>query len=256
MKILAVPKEDLKSIFYIFSRRIGIFVLFVFILFFDSTYFAAHFTNSQLPINILMGIGFLVMYYRANTRTKELMIYAVILGFAGEYLFSRGLHMYTYRLENVPLYVPFGHAALYGRIFMFSKAPIVRKHHKAVEELFAGIIILLATIYLLFFKDVFGFVMTFCVFLLLWKRPKERLFFFSMYILVAILEIGGTAFGAWSWPEIGFERFSFLPSNNPPSGIPLCYFLLDIGCFFFYTKRHKVAWNRLKKIRKHQKSTV
>ena len=250
MKILEVPKQDLKSIFYVFMRRIGIFVIFVFILFFDSIYFTEHVTNSQLPINIIMGIGFLVMYYRANTRTKELMIYAVILGFGGEYLFSRGLDMYTYRLENVPLYVPFGHAALYGRIFMFSKAPVVRKYHKAVEELFAVLIILFATIYLFFFEDVFGFVMTSIVFLLLWKRPKERLFFFSMYILVAILEIGGTAFGAWKWPSIGFDAFRFLPSNNPPSGISLFYFLLDIGCFFIYTKRHKTLWKRLKNIRK------
>jgi hypothetical protein len=250
MKILAVPQQDVKSIFYIFSRRIGIFVIFVFILFFDSIYFTEHVTNSQLPINIIMGIGFLVMYHRANTRTKELMIYAVVLGFAGEYLFSRGLNMYTYRLENVPLYVPFGHAALYGRIFMFSKAPVVRKYHKAVEELFAILIILCATSYLLFFGDVFGFVMSFFVFLLLWKRPKERLFFFSMYILVAILEIGGTAFGAWKWPSIGFDTFYFLPSNNPPSGISLFYFLLDIGCFYIYTKRHRILWARLKNIRK------
>jgi hypothetical protein len=250
MKIVEVPKQDVKAIFYVFSRRIGIFIIFVFILFFDSIYFTEHVVNSQLPINIIMVIGFLVMYHRANTRTKELMIYAVILGFGGEYLFSRGLNMYTYRLENVPLYVPLGHAALYGRIFMFSKAPIVRKYHKAVEELFAVIILLFATIYLLFFGDLFGFVMTSFVFLLLWKRPKERLFFFSMYILVAILEIGGTYFGAWKWPRIGFDAFHFLPSNNPPSGISLFYFLLDIGCFFIYTKRHKAPWERLKNIRK------
>lgn len=252
MKILDVPKQDLRSIFFIFNRRIGIFVIFVFILFFDSIYFSNNVTTSQLPINIIMGIGFVVMYYRANIRTRELMIYAVILGFGGEYLFSRGLNMYTYRLENVPLYVPFGHAALYGRIFMFSKAPIVRKHHKAVEEFFAIIIALLATVYLLFFKDVFGFIMTICVFLLLWKRPKDKLFFFSMYILVAILEIGGTYFGAWKWPELGFNTFDFLPSNNPPSGISLFYFLLDIGCFFIYKQRHKIAWSRVKKIREIQ----
>lgn len=246
MRILHVPTEDLKEIFYIFSRRIGIFVIFVFILFFDSIYFSENVTNSQLPINIIMGIGFIVMYFRANKRTRELMIYAVIIGFGGEYLFSRGLDMYTYRLENVPLYVPFGHAALYGRIFMFSKAPVVRKHNKAVEQLFALLILLLASFYLLFLNDVFGFVMTLCVFLLLWKKPKDRLFFFSMYILVAILEIGGTAFGAWKWPEIAFNTFTFLPSNNPPSGISLFYFLLDIGCFFIYTQRHKIAWKRLK----------
>ncbi|TXD50940.1 MULTISPECIES: hypothetical protein [unclassified Polaribacter] len=252
MKILSVPKEDLKQIISIFNREVGRFVFFVFVLFFDSIYFSKHVSDSQIWINILMLAGFFKMYFRSIPRVKELMIYAVILGFVGEYLFSRGLSMYTYRLENVPLYVPIGHAALYGRIFMFSKASIVRKYNKAIEQLFAIAIAVFAIIYLVFFTDVFGFVMTFCVFLLLLKRPKDRLFFYSMYILVAILEIGGTAFGCWKWPSIGFEVFEFLPSNNPPSGISLFYFLLDLGCFFIYTQRHKLAWFRLKNIRKNQ----
>ena len=93
--------------------------------------------------------------------------------------------------------------------------------------------------------------MTLVVFLLLWKRPKDRLFFYSMYILVAILEIGGTAFGCWKWPNTAFGVFGFLPSNNPPSGISLFYFLLDIGCFYIYTQRHKLTWSRLKSIRRN-----
>lgn len=251
MQILSIEKSDLKKIISIFNREIGRFVFFVFVLFFDSVYFAENVTNSQILINILMIAGFVKMYVRSTPRTKELMVYAVIIGFAGEYFFSRLLGMYTYKLENVPFYVPLGHAALYGRIFMFSKASVVKKHHKAVEQLFAISILLFATIYLVFFADVFGFVMTVCVFLLLWKRPKDRLFFYSMYILVAILEIGGTAFGCWKWPAIGFDYFSFLPSNNPPSGISLFYFLLDVSCFFIYTQRHKITWKRLKNIRRN-----
>jgi hypothetical protein len=249
MKILKIPKEDLKKIIAIFNRKIGLFVFFVFVLFFDSTYFSENVTNSQITINLLMSVGFFALYFRSTPRVKELMLYAVVIGLGGEYLFSRMLNMYTYRLENVPLYVPIGHAALYGRVFKFSTAPIVRKYHKAVEQLFSIVIILFATTYLLFFMDVFGFVMTVGVFLLLWKRPKDRLFFYSMYILVAILEIGGTAFGCWKWPSVGFNVFEFLPSNNPPSGISLFYFMLDIGCFFIYTQRHKITWMRLKNIR-------
>ena len=189
MGVLKIPKYDLKKFINVFNRRFGLFIIFVFVLFFDSIYFVENILDSQIPINILMIFGFIVMYWRANPRTKELMIYAVILGFGGEYLFSRGLNMYTYRLENVPLYVPLGHAALYGRIIMFSKAPVVRKYHKKIERLFGICIGIFATVYLIFFTDVFGFVMTICMFLLLWKRPKDKLFFFSMYILVAILEI-------------------------------------------------------------------
>ena len=252
MNFFSIPKQDLKKLISVFNRRFGLFIIFVFLLFFDSIYFVENIYNSQTPINIIMIIGFIVMYWRANPRTKELMIYAVILGFGGEYLFSRALGMYTYRLENVPFYVPLGHAALYGRIFMFSKAPIVRKYHVKIERLFGFVIGILALTYLIFFKDVFGFLMTILVFTLLFKRQKDRLFFYSMYILVAVLEIGGTAFGCWKWPEIAFNVFEFLPSNNPPSGISLFYFLLDISCFVIYTQKNKTAWSRLKNIRKNK----
>lgn len=246
MSVFTIPKQDLKLIIGAFNRKIGLFIAFVFVLFLDGTYFATQVTGSQLPINSVMTLGFILFYFRATPRVKELMIYAVILGFGGEYLFSRVLGMYTYRLENVPFYVPLGHAALYGRIFMFSKTPIVRKHHKDIEQLFGIFIGLFSLVYLIFFSDVFGFLMTIGVFLLLWKRPNDRLFFFSMYLLVATLEIGGTAFGAWKWPEIAFGVFEFLPSNNPPSGISLFYFLLDVSCFLVYIAINNNIFKRYK----------
>lgn len=254
MEILKIPKQELKQVFYIFCRKIGIFILFIFMLYFDGLQFSETTSNAQLYVNVLAIISFFLMYFRANPRTRKLMIYAVVVGFLGEYFFSVYLGMYTYRLENVPLYVPFGHAALYGRVFIFSKDSLIKKHHKAIEQFFTICILLLATIYLIFFKDVFGFAMTVCVFLLLLKRPKDRLFFYSMYILVALLEIGGTAFGAWKWPNVAFNVVEFLPSNNPPSGISLFYFLLDVACFLIYTQRNKIGWKRLRNIRKLSKS--
>ena len=155
MIIFNVPKEDLKKIRDVFIRKIGFFIFFIFVLFLDSNYFSKNVTNSQILINILMLVGFFLLYFKSKPRVKELMLYAVLIGIGGEYLFSRVLDMYTYRLENVPLYVPIGHAALYARVFKFSSAPIVRKHHKAVEQLFLIIIVSFATIYLFFFTDVF-----------------------------------------------------------------------------------------------------
>ncbi|MAD96509.1 MAG: hypothetical protein CMB99_04195 [Flavobacteriaceae bacterium] len=250
--IVSVPKTDLIKLSKIFLRKVGIFIGFIFILFFDGTYFTENYVNSQLPINILALLSFFWMYKRAFPRTRKLMLYAVFLGLAGEYLFSIYLGMYTYRLENVPWYVPLGHAALYGRVFIFSKDSLARKYHKEIEELFALIIIGFAVVYVCFFSDVFGFLMTFFVFFLLWFRPKDRLYFFTMYIVVALLEIGGTAFGCWEWPSTAFGVFEFLPSNNPPSGISLFYFLLDVGCFVMYILFHQKAWKRLIKVRKIQ----
>ncbi len=55
--------------------------------------------------------GYFGTYYRATLRLKQLVIYAGIIGFAGDYLFSRVLKMHTCRLPNTPLYAPLGHAA-------------------------------------------------------------------------------------------------------------------------------------------------
>ena len=131
-----IPTSDVVKIVKLFSRKIGLFFLAVAGLYLDSAVLAEKFEYNQLVINIVMLIGFYYLYKRSVKRTRELMIYAVIIGFLGEYLFSVYLGMYTYRLENVPLYVPFGHAAVYARVFVFAKAPIVRQYHKKIENFF------------------------------------------------------------------------------------------------------------------------
>ena len=80
-----------------------------------------------------MLVAFLVLYKRSVKRTRKLMIYAVIIGFIGEYLFSIVLGMYTYRLSNLPFYIPLGHAVVYARTYCFSKASIVNKYQKEIE---------------------------------------------------------------------------------------------------------------------------
>jgi hypothetical protein len=250
--MFSIPKADLKEIFKVFLRRIGLLFVFVIALYFDGTHFASIYPHAQLVTNIFMIIAFFILVYRSNKRTRELMLYAVIIGLGGEYLFSIGLDMYTYRLENVPWYIAFGHAAVYARVYMFSKAPIVRKYWKEITRFFYLIIFIFSLIYLIAFNDVFGFVMTLAVFAMLIKRPKDRLFFLTMYIVVAVLEIGGTAYGAWRWPDIAFGEFSFLPSNNPPSGISLFYFLLDVGCFVIYILVNRTAWKRFRRMKQYK----
>lgn len=249
--MIGIPGSDLQKIIKVFIRRIGLLFLFVLALYFDGTHFASIYPHAQLVTNIFMIIAFFILYYRSNKRTRELMIYAVFIGLGGEYLFSRGLEMYTYRLDNVPWYIAFGHAALYARVYMFSKTPIVRKYWKEITKFYYIIISIFAFIYLIAFNDVFGFVMTIGVFAMLINRPKDRLFFLSMYFVVAVLEIGGTAYSTWVWPDTAFGEFSWLPSNNPPSGISLFYFLLDVGCFVIYILVNHKTWKRFRSIKKH-----
>jgi hypothetical protein len=240
-----------KSPFYATFKSLGVLFLFIgFGLFLDSSYMVELTENAQLYANISMCIGFVIAFCQVNKRVKEQMIYAVIVAVIGEYLFSIVLGMYTYRLGNVPHYVPLGHALVYVGVLYFSKASSILKNKNKLESIFTLFIIVYATVFLIFKNDVFGFVMTIATLLILRKKPRERLFYLTMYITVAYLEIVGTNYLCWKWPATAWGIFEFLPSHNPPTGISLFYFLLDLGTLWFYKKRHKRAWLKMKRIRK------
>ena len=118
-----------------------------------------------------------------------------------------------------------------------------------LERLLTIFILVYSTLFLIFANDIFGFVMSLTVIYILRNKPRERLFYLSMYLVVAFLEIVGTTYQCWYWPETAWGVIPFLKSANPPSGISLFYFLLDLGCLWFYKQRNRQAWTRMKSIR-------
>lgn len=240
-----------KSPWYTVYKTLGLLYLFMIVgLFLDSFYMVKITDNAQWYANALMFIVFAITFFKVTKRLKEQMIFAVLIGFFGEYLFSIVLGMYTYRLENIPHYIPFGHAFVYIAVLSFSKAASIKKHHKSLEKFFAIFIFIYAALFLIFKNDVFGFVMTIATLFILRKKSRERLFYLTMYLSVAFLEIVGTHYLCWKWPPIAWNVFEFLPSYNPPTGISLFYFLLDLGTLWMYKKRHRTTWKRMKNIRK------
>lgn len=242
---------DIQSYFLSFFKTLGYLFLFILLgLLLDSKYFAPHFAGSQNLATLVMLVGFSVLFIKSTSRIRELMIYAVLIGFLGEHLFSIALDMYTYRLGNVPLYVPPGHAIVYIAAVYFCKESIVKNYRKQTENVFILFVLLYSGFFLIRANDVFGFIMSLLVLYLLRNKPRERLFYLTMYVVVVFLEQVGTHYQCWSWPETAFGVFPFLKSANPPSGISLFYFLLDLGCLWLYKQRNLIAWNRMKEIRK------
>ncbi|MEI6866043.1 hypothetical protein [Flavicella sp.] len=236
-----------QSIFIASFKTIGyLFLLIISVLFLDSYIFTASIPNPQIIANIAMFTAFTVVYWKSTARIRELMIYAVLIGFIGEYLFSLGLGMYTYRLGNVPWYVPPGHAIVYIATIYFCKQSIIKNFKKQIEKIFTLFVWSYCLIFLIFKGDVFGFLMSIAVLSVLKNKPRERLFYLTMYVVVAFLEIVGTAYQCWYWPDTAFGVIPFLKSSNPPSGISLVYFLLDLGSLWLYKLRHRTAWSRMK----------
>lgn len=238
--LLGQTLQTLGWLFFIIS--LGLFI--------DSKFVAENFYNdAQWINNVMVILVFVFLFFKANKRTKEQLIYALLIAIIGEYVFSILLGMYGYRLGNIPHYIPPGHAVVFVFVYYFCRKPKIKENRKTIE-LFSLILIILFSLYFLFFKkDVFGFLCTVLVFFFLRKHPNERLFYLTMYCVVAIIEFIGTGLECWQWPAIAFNKFNFLPSANPPLGISLFYFGLDRGTMSIYKRRHKEAWYRLKRIR-------
>ncbi|NIJ45225.1 putative secreted protein [Wenyingzhuangia heitensis] len=232
-------------------KTIGVLMLIILVgLLIDSEFIAQHyFKNAQWINNIGVVSLFISLYLKAPSRTKEQLIYAVLIAIIGEYLFSILLGMYAYRLGNIPHYIPVGHAILFLYVYNFCKKSKVRAYRKNIEKTLTIAIVAISLYYLIFKQDVYGFLLTLMVFYFLRKYPKEKLFYLTMYSVIVYTELIGTALNCWKWPSIAFGKFEFLPSANPPIGISLFYFGLDRGTMSFYKRRHKAAWKRLKKIR-------
>jgi hypothetical protein len=219
---------------------VGVLALIPILMFVDSERAGARFAYAQWLANLMMFASFWWIWRDAPPRLKRLMMAGLLMGTAGELFFSLVLGMYEYRLENVPLYVPPGHSVLYAAVFYFVREPWVMRNQRWLSPVLLGTGLSFAAYWLIAHNDVFGAACTALYVYLIWKHKESRLFFLSMFLLVAYLELFGTGFGCWYWPATAFDQFSFLPSGNPPSGISIFYFGFDAGCLtiYGYTHRH------------------
>lgn len=218
-------------------------------LYLDSYPLAQSYLHTQWITNLFVISTFVWIYRQVSSQVKQLMFYGVIVAFGGEVFFSLVLDMYTYRLENLPLYVPFGHAIVYASVYYLVKEPLVQKYQKnIIRFLYIGMIIY-STLWLIFAMDVFGFL---CMFVILWlfkRRPQTKLFFLLMFFTIVYLELLGTHYQCWHWPSVWFDTFTWIPSANPPSGISVFYFAFDAGCLWFYKRFNPAKWQRFKRFK-------
>ena len=220
------------KIHYIFALLLGI-PLFLYI---DSPYFAIYFQHSQDLATLLVLIAFITLYKRSAKRFRTVMIVGIGVGFLGEFILSIGLGMYHYRLENIPLWVGFGHSLIFASVHKLIRIPYILQNQKKVFRTLLAFILVYATLWLILKDDVFGFGTTLLFLVLLAIDKKSKLFFTVMFVIVAYIEIVGTTTATWFWPDILMGRFELIPSANPPSGIALFYFLFDYIVLFIYLK--------------------
>jgi hypothetical protein len=159
-------------------------------------------------------------------RVRALLVVAVAT--CAEVLGSIVLGAYTYRLENLPAFVPPGHGLVFLAGLRISQSEPVRRHARAFLGGTIAIVAAwgLAGLVLLGRTDVLGAItgaLLICVLL----RGRAATLYAGVFLVVGFLEIYGTSIGAWHWAATTPD--TPLPTGNPPSGIAGVYVLFDVA---------------------------
>jgi hypothetical protein len=157
--------------------------------------------------------------------TVRLQTLAVVgIATIGELVGSIIWGVYTYRLDNLPSFVPPGHGLVYlaglSLAVLAARRPTVLLAAAiggAALWAMLGLTVLPAT-------DLSGAIG--CTFLVLVLLRTRRPVYAGVFLVVAGLEIYGTAIGTWAWegvvPGLG------IPQGNPPSGAASGYVVFDV----------------------------
>jgi hypothetical protein len=133
--------------------------------------------------------------------------------------------VYTYRLENLPSFVPPCHGLVYLAGAALAAAAAPRKELLVRVALVAVVAWGIAGVTVLPRADVGGAIgaALLAVYLIRGRAPE---IYAGVFLVVAWLELYGTALGTWEWavtiPGTG------VPQGNPPSGVASGYVWFDI----------------------------
>jgi len=213
----------------------------------DSPFMYKYTPYAQELATLLVLLAFFRSFFKNSPRLRRVMIIGVFIGFTGEIIFSLLLHMYHYRLDNIPLWVGFGHSLIFTSVYKIIKTPFFIVNAKQIKNWSLLFISSYALVWLYFENDLFGFLTTLLFLLFISFAKKSQLFFIVMFLVVVYIELIGTTTGTWFWPQILMGYFNFIPSANPPSGIAVFYFLFDYVLLFIYLQRDPLLKKRYRK---------
>lgn len=190
-----------------------------FALYLDSVTFTKAYFDLRWLVNSCVIIFFCAFYYFSDLQLRKLMLIMVPLSYLGEWIFSKWFGWYTYRLEEIPIYVPFGHAIVYGAGYVVAGYKTVITYEVTLRKLFSiGFILLFAGV-TIFVEDYFSCILGVLFFWLIYRKKWQNLYFL-IALCVIYIELWGTWYGCWTWEaKIG----GILPTANPPMGAVFLY---------------------------------
>ena len=182
----------------------------------------------QRALGLATWVVLVVALRRVSPLVRAQTLVVVAFATAVEYVFSPTLHVYTYRFDNVPTYVPPGHGLVYLSAFALGHAVFVSRRMRwwegavlVVGGAWAAYGVLLADR-----PDVLGAFWYLCLVLFLAFGPSKAVYV-GAFVVVSWLELLGTHLGTWEWGRTDFT--GWVPIGNPPSGAAGGYGWFDLA---------------------------
>jgi hypothetical protein len=188
---------------------------------------ADHFAtyHEQLALGALTWLVLFGALTRVPLERRVQALGVVAFATVGEVTGSLIWGVYHYRLHNLPLFVPPAHGIVY--LTGLALAATLRAHARVLVVAAATIAATwgLLGLTVLPRRDVAGAVGIPLLLLFIW-RSRYRAVYAGVFLIVAALELYGTAIGTWHWarelPGLG------IPDGNPPSGVASGYVWFDV----------------------------
>jgi hypothetical protein len=180
---------------------------------------------AQLALGGLTWVVLIAWLTRIPVQRRAQVLGVIVFATIGEVTGSLIWGLYTYRLHNLPLFVPPAH----GLVFLtgVSLALALAKHARIVVAMAAAAAITWGVLGLMAIprRDVAGALGIPLLLIFFW-RSSSRAIYAAVFIVVGALEFYGTAIGTWQWraeiPYLG------IPDGNPPSGVASGYIWFDV----------------------------
>jgi hypothetical protein len=181
----------------------------------------------QRGLGVLTWLVLGVALWRVSSVVRAQTLVVVAFATCVEYLFSPTLGAYTYRLHNVPAYVPPGHGLVYLSAFALGHAALVQRRIRTATVLallglglWAAYGVTLAPR-----PDALGAFWFGCLLLFALLGPSPPVYV-GAAVVVTWLELVGTHVGTWEWAR--HDPTGWISIGNPPSGAAGGYGWFDL----------------------------
>lgn len=174
----------------------------------------------QTAVNVVVWALFVHLLRGADRPGRVLLLACVVLAGLGECLLSLVWGLYDYRLGNVPLFVPPGHALL-----LLLGIQVAARLPRRITWWVPAVAAPLVAWHAFVGADRLG-VLLFALLLAAMVISPARKLYAVMFVLALAMELYGTWLGNWRWREAvpGLE----LAMQNPPLCAGAFYAVLDL----------------------------